>query len=79
MITLDVENRRPVLGRLVGEQIALTPLGKAVADCWRQIPHFHPEVKLLEFTVMPDHFHGLLFVLVFFLYIHQPYGKGIQP
>ena len=62
MITLDVENRRPVLGRLVGEQIALTPLGKAVADCWRQIPHFHPEVKLLEFTVMPDHFHGLLFV-----------------
>ena len=62
MITLEVKNRRPILSRLAGEQIELTPLGKAVADCWRQIPHFHPKVQLLEFVVMPDHFHGLLFV-----------------
>ena len=62
MITLETEGRRPILGRLVGEQIALSPIGEAVADCWRQIPRFHPEVQLLEFAVMPDHFHGLLFV-----------------
>ena len=62
MITLEVEKRLPVLGRLVGEQVMPTSIGKAVADCWRQIPRFHPEVQLLEFAVMPDHFHGLLFV-----------------
>ena len=62
MITLEVEGRRQLLGRLVGERIEHTPLGKAVAGCWRQIPAFHPEVQLLECAVMPDHFHGLLFV-----------------
>ena len=62
MITLDVEGRRPILGHLAGETVARTPLGEAVAECWRQIPIFHPEVQLLECAVMPDHFHGLLFV-----------------
>ena len=62
MITLEVEGRRPLLGSLAGEQIAPTALGKAVADCWRQIPRFHPDIQLLERAVMPDHFHGLLFV-----------------
>ena len=62
MITLEVAGRRPLLGKLVGERIAPTPLGEAVSECWRQIPFFHPEVQLLECAVMPDHFHGLLFV-----------------
>lgn len=62
MITLEVEGRRPILGSLAGGQIVRSPLGEAVAACWRQIPHFHPEVQLLEFAVMPDHVHGLLFV-----------------
>ena len=60
--TLEVEGRRPILGELVGERVELSELGRAVADCWRQIPRFHPEVSLIESTVMPDHFHGLLFV-----------------
>ena len=62
MITLEVAGRRPLLGKLVGERIAPTSIGEAVSECWRQIPFFHPEVKLLECAVMPDHFHGLLFV-----------------
>lgn len=62
MITLEVDGRRPILGKLVGERVELSELGRAVADCWRQIPRFHPEVSLIESAVMPDHFHGLLFV-----------------
>ena len=62
MITLEVEGRRPILGSLADGQIVRSPLGEAVAACWRQIPSFHPEVQLLEFAVMPDHVHGLLFV-----------------
>ena len=62
MITLEVDGRRPILGELVGERVELSELGRAVADCWRQIPRFHPEVSLIESAVMPDHFHGLLFV-----------------
>lgn len=62
MITLETDGRRSLHGRLDGERIALSPLGETVAACWRQIPRFHPEVRLLESVVMSDHFHGLLFV-----------------
>lgn len=40
----------------------LTPLGEKVLACWRRIPEFWPMVELLECQVMPDHFHGLIFV-----------------
>lgn len=72
MLTLVVEGRRPVLGELVvgtengtkgdGAYIKLTALGEAVTRCWKAIPLYHPEVKLLAFQMMPDHLHGVLFV-----------------
>ena len=40
----------------------LTPLGENVLKCWREIPSRWPMVSLLEAVVMPDHFHGILFV-----------------
>ena len=39
-----------------------TPLGEKVLECWRRIPEFWPQVNLLQCQLMPDHFHGLLFV-----------------
>ena len=73
LITMTVEGRRPLLGRLVGDaeaeegspeapRIELSPLGKEVKDCWTSIPSYYPEVKVLAITVMPDHLHGILFV-----------------
>ena len=43
-------------------QMPLTALGEKVLACWRRIPEYWPMVELLECQVMPDHFHGLLFV-----------------
>lgn len=43
-------------------QVELSELGQAVVDCWRSIPKFYPQVKVLTERVMPDHFHGVLFV-----------------
>ena len=73
LITMTVEGRRPLLGRLVGDaeaeegspeapRIELSPLGKEVRDCWTSIPNYYPEVKVLAITMMPDHLHGILFV-----------------
>lgn len=66
MLTLTVEGRRPLLGKLEGDEktarVIPTPLGKEVVRCWAVIPKFHPELKLLGFQLMPDHLHGLLFV-----------------
>ena len=70
MLTLVVEERRPILGKLVGNikdeddppRIELSVLGKAVQECWENIPKHHPEAKCLGFQIMPDHLHGILFV-----------------
>ena len=70
MLTLAVEGRRAILGKLVGDvndeanppRIDLSPLGKAVEACWDNIPKYHPEVKCLKLQIMPDHLHGILFV-----------------
>lgn len=73
LITLTVEGRRPLLGRVVGNPEAaegtpdashteLSPLGKAVEQQWMAISHYHPEVKVLALQMMPDHLHSILFV-----------------
>lgn len=65
-ITIVLEERRPILGRLVkaGETWSVEPtsLGLAVLACWRKISEFWPQVSLIEAQLMPDHFHGVLFV-----------------
>ena len=40
----------------------LTALGKAVEECWEAIPQFYPQVQIIRKQVMPDHFHGILWV-----------------
>ena len=66
MLTMAVEGRRPIFGRVYGcsddARIELTELGCAVRDEWWNIPSYHPQVKVFELQMMPDHLHGILFV-----------------
>lgn len=73
LITITVEGRRPLLGRLVGNpelphgapdapRIILSPLGEAVQHEWMAISSHRPEIDILALQLMPDHLHGILFV-----------------
>ena len=67
MITVELADRsKPVLGQLVGagEEWRVEPseIGRIVEACWREIPEQWPGVELIEWQLMPDHFHGILFV-----------------
>ena len=73
MITLEVEGRRPLFGRIVGDAFAprgskdephmeLTELGKAVQSEWIGIHSFYPQIEVKAVQMMPDHMHGILFV-----------------
>lgn len=73
MITIEVEGRRPLFGRLKGNPLAqdgsgdepdieLTALGKAVRDEWLGIPRYFPQIEVMAVQMMPDHLHGILFV-----------------
>ena len=39
-----------------------TALGNALVDSLLGIPHYHPEVQVLHFCLMPDHLHAVLYV-----------------
>ena len=73
MITMVTEGRQKYFGEVVGRcdatvgkeeapHIELSPLGRAVKDCWFSIPHHYPAVKLIALQMMPDHLHGILYV-----------------
>ena len=70
LITIVIAHRDPLFGSLnmdpVHPAVDLTPLGRAVEEEWVATPSIQAEhgrsVKNLGHIVMPDHFHGVLFV-----------------
>ena len=74
MVTLCVEGRQPVFGRLEGDiraqrgtdafpHLVPSALGRAILD--EELPKIHavyPEVELWQAALMPDHLHLLLYV-----------------
>ena len=70
LITIVIAHRDPLFGSLnmdpVHPGVDLTPLGRAVEEEWVATPSIQAEhgrsVKNLGHIVMPDHFHGVLFV-----------------
>ena len=52
-------------GDVAAEEVWLvepSPLGQDVLDCWRKIAEYWPQVSIIEAQLMPEHFHGILFV-----------------
>ena len=43
--------------------MVLNDAGRAVADCWLQIPDHFPNVELDEWVVMPNHIHGIVIIV----------------
>lgn len=74
MLTMAVEGRRRLLGRLVGDAMApmgsdsaprieLSQLGLEVEEVIRTIPFFHPEIEVWRYVIMEDHVHVLVRVV----------------
>ena len=67
MITIAIEGRRPLLGRLAGDTpeeayVVLSAFGERVKTYWMAIPQFYPQIEVVKLCMMPDHIHGILFV-----------------
>ena len=67
MITITLADRsKPILGKLICEgdrwAVEASEIGRIVEECWREIPEQWPGVEILESQLMPDHFHGIIFV-----------------
>ena len=73
LITMCVERRRPLFGEMVGDvrqplgapdapRLSPSALGEAIIENWQGMLARIPEMKGIVFQLMPDHFHGILFV-----------------
>ncbi len=83
MITMVTEGRRPLFGRVAGRsdgamgtpdapQVVLTELGRRVSQNWHDIGVRYPQISTIALQMMPDHFHGVLFVRE---HLDRPLGK----
>ena len=68
-VTLTVPSREPLLGKLVipendpkQARVERTEMGNALVDKLLSHPSYYPEIRVLQFCLMPDHLHAILHV-----------------
>lgn len=62
MITLVTEPRLPIFGTLQEWGVERNEAGRAVYDAWQAIGSRFPGVRATYNAIMPDHFHGIVYV-----------------
>ena len=63
-VTICTANRTPFFGMVQNNALIHSEIGKIVASEWVKSPEIRPDMNLElgEFVVMPDHFHGIIFI-----------------
>ncbi|HXI14585.1 MAG TPA: transposase [Thermoanaerobaculia bacterium] len=62
MITICTFRRQHIFGKITNGVIELNLLGKIAALQWEASRLLRPEIELDEWTVMPNHLHGIVFI-----------------
>ena len=62
-LTICTAGHRCLFGRIEGDTIRLGPMGGIVEACWRAIPLHVADVELDAFVVMPNHVHGIVWIV----------------
>jgi len=61
-ITICTQNRRCLFGKIVGDVMLLSDIGRIVESEWLRTPSFRPQIELDEFIIMPNHFHAIVLI-----------------
>ena len=72
-VTICACKRGDVFGMIEGEEMVLNKIGEMAQLCWLEIPSHFQMVELDAFIVMPDHFHGIIFLT------ESDEGAGLVP
>src|SRR5690606_9254532 len=62
-ITLYVQNREHIFGKIKNGKMILNPYGQIAHEEWLNTGNIRDNVALHEFIVMPDHFHAIIEIL----------------
>ena len=61
-LTLVTFQRENLFGRIANGEMHLTEAGRIVRDVWEKLPERYPNVIIDEMVIMPNHFHGIVFI-----------------
>ncbi len=59
-VTICVQGRECLFGKVAEGDVRLNPAGEIVKDVWERLPERFPAIVLDQFVVMPNHFHGII-------------------
>lgn len=62
-ITICTHDHAHLFGEIVDGQMHFSDGGGIANACWQEIPDHFPQVELDEFIVMPNHIHGILWIV----------------
>ncbi|WP_103669502.1 transposase [Pseudanabaena sp. BC1403] len=62
-ITICTFQRECLFGTISDGEMQLNQYGKIVYTHWQNLPKYHPRLELDEFVIMPNHVHGILFLI----------------
>lgn len=62
-ITICTFQRECLFGTITDGEMQLNQYGKIVHSHWQNLPKYHPRLELDEFVIMPNHIHGILFLI----------------
>ena len=61
-VTICVKDRQELFGTVENNQMILNDLGKIAERCWIDLPNHYMNCALDEFTIMPNHIHGIVVI-----------------
>jgi len=61
-VTICTANRQPLFGQIQDGHINFSEAGRIVTEEWLRTEEIRSYVELDQFMVMPNHFHGILFL-----------------
>jgi len=69
-VTACVKDREYLFGHINNEIMILNEYGKIALSCWNDWPNHYSHIRLDAFQIMPNHVHGIVFIVV---------GAGLKP
>ena len=62
-VTICTHRRACLFGEIAGDAMQLNEHGDIAAICWEAIPAHYAMAQIDEFVIMPNHMHGIVFIL----------------
>ncbi|MCC6475730.1 transposase [bacterium] len=62
-LTLVAHNRQCLFAEITNAEWILKPIGEVIREEWLRCAEMRPAVELGEFVVMPNHLHGIVYLL----------------